>query len=103
LCGYDWTLRGVDVGAGTVDFYAPIFPGIGYHIAQPIGDYVASFAAHLPSGSEPAFACNCILNYVYARLEGRSTAPLFGPMTFGEIAHMLLNQTAVSLTVTSNN
>jgi hypothetical protein len=97
------SIQSVDVAAGKVDFYAPIFPGIGYHIAKPIGDYVASFAAHLPGGTEPAFACNCILNYVYAGLEGKSTAPLFGPMTFGEIAYMLLNQTAVSLTVNSSN
>lgn len=97
------SIQKVDPAAGTVDFYAPVFPGINYHVAAPVGDYVASFAAHLPSGSEPAFACNCILNYVYAGLEGRSTAPLFGPMTFGEIAYMLLNQTAVSLTVSSRN
>jgi hypothetical protein len=97
------SIQKVDAAAGTVDFYAPVFPGLNYHVAAPVGDYVANFAAHLPAGSEPAFACNCILNYVYAGLEGRSTAPLFGPMTFGEIAYMLLNQTAVSLTVTSNN
>jgi hypothetical protein len=95
------SIQKVDAGAGTVDFYAPVFPDIGYHVAAPIGDYVTSFAAHLLGGSEPAFACNCILNYVYAGLEGRSTAPLFGPMTFGEIAYMLLNQTAVTLTVTA--
>ncbi|MGD0475840.1 MAG: hypothetical protein ABSB70_21835 [Candidatus Velthaea sp.] len=96
------SIQQVDVGRGTVDFYAPVFPGIAYHVAAPVGDYVSNFAAHLPGGSEPAFSCNCILNYVYAGLEGRSTAPLFGPMTFGEIAYMLLNQTAVSLTVTSS-
>jgi hypothetical protein len=95
------SIQKVDAGAGTVDFYAPVFPDISYHVAAPIGDYVSNFAAQLPSGSEPAFACNCILNYVYAGLEGRSTAPLFGPMTFGEIAYMLLNQTAVTLTVTA--
>ena len=97
------SIQKVDAAAGTVDFYAPVFPEINYHVAAPVDDYVANFAAHLHTGSEPAFACNCILNYVYAGLEGRSTAPLFGPMTFGEIAYMLLNQTAVWLTVTSNN
>ena len=97
------SIQKVDAAAGTVDLYAPVFPEINYHIAAPVGDYVANFAAHLHAGAEPAFACNCILNYLYAGLEGRSTAPLFGPMTFGEIAYMLLNQTAVSLTITSNN
>lgn len=90
----------VDAARGTVDFYAPVFPRIDYRVAAPIGDYVAGFAAELrPDGPVPAFACNCILNYIYAGLEGRSTAPLTGPMTFGEIAYMLLNQTAVYLTI----
>jgi hypothetical protein len=94
------SIQKLDATAGTVDFYAPVFADIEYRVAAPVGDYVAEFAARLdPDGPAPAFACNCILNYVYAGLEGRSTAPLMGPMTFGEIAYMLLNQTAVYLTV----
>jgi hypothetical protein len=95
------SIRLVDAGAGTVDFYAPVFSGIDYRIAAPVDDYVASFSAQLdPAAPAPAFACNCVLNYVYAGLEGRSTRPITGPMTFGEIAYMLLNQTAVYLTLT---
>jgi hypothetical protein len=94
------SIQKVDAVGGTVDFYAPVFPGIEYRIAAPVDDYVAGFAAQLqPESVAPAFACNCILNYVYAELENRTTAPLTGPMTFGEIAYMLLNQTAVYLTV----
>ena len=94
------SIQHVDAGAGTVDFYAPVFPHVDYRLAAPIADYVAGFSAQLhPDGPAPAFSCNCVLNYFYAGLEGRSTAPLTGPMTFGEIAYMLLNQTAVYLTV----
>jgi hypothetical protein len=94
------SIQKVDAAAGTVDFYAPVFSGTDYHIAGPVDDYVAGFAAQVHSDSPaPAFACNCILNYVYAELENRTTAPLTGPMTFGEIAYMLLNQTAVYLTI----
>lgn len=94
------SIRKIDAATGIVDFFAPVFPGLDYHVAAPVGDYVADFAAALdPDGPEPAFACNCILNYVYAGLDGRSIAPLVGPMTFGEIAYMLLNQTAVHLGV----
>ncbi len=94
------SIRNVDVSSGIVDFYAPVFADLDYRIAAPIGDYVSSFTAALqPDTSPPTFSCNCILNYVYAELQGRSTAPLMGPMTFGEIAYMLLNQTAVYLTV----
>jgi hypothetical protein len=95
------SIRNVDPARGVVDFYAPVFPDVDYRIAAPIGDYVSGFAAKLdPNGPVPAFSCNCILNYVHASLEGRSTKPLVGPMTFGEIAYMLLNQTAVHLHVT---
>jgi hypothetical protein len=92
------SIQNVDPSRGVVDFYAPVFPDLDYRIAAPIGDYVSGFAAKLdPNGPVPAFSCNCILNYVHASLEGRSTKPLVGPMTFGEIAYMLLNQTAVHL------
>ena len=46
-----------------------------------------------------AFTCNCILNYVHSSLEGRRTGDVVGPMTFGEIAYQLLNQTLVYVTV----
>lgn len=95
------SIQSVDDAVGVVEFYAPVFPDVIYRLADPIGDYVSEFAAVLPGGgTHPTFACNCILNYLYAGLERKSTAPLFGPMTFGEIAYMLLNQTAVYLTVT---
>lgn len=93
-------IRDVDAVSGTVSFYAPVFAGVSYRMAAPIGDYVSSFAAQLHGDlPAPVFSCNCILNYLYADLAGRTTAPLTGPVTFGEIAYMLLNQTAVYLTV----
>lgn len=76
-----------------VDFYAPVFPGVSYRQAAPVGDYPTEFAAHTPDG-DVVFACNCILNYLYAGLEGRKTS-VHGPATFGEIAYQLLNQTLV--------
>ncbi len=90
----------VDPAAKTVDFYAPIFPGIDYRFAKPITDYARAFEhATASSDCEAAFACNCILNYLYAGLEGKTTGSITGPITFGEIAHQLLNQTMVRLTL----
>ncbi len=74
-----------------VAFYAPVFPGVTYRQAAPVGDYPTEFAKVAPD-FEVAFACNCILNYLYAGLEGRKTS-VSGPITFGEIAYQLLNQT----------
>lgn len=93
-------IQQIDSTAGTVSFYGPVFPNVVYRVAKPVEDYIASFHAKLPPQDKGlTFSCNCVLNYFYAGLEGRSTAPLSGPMTFGEIAYMLLNQTAVYLTV----
>jgi hypothetical protein len=94
------SIRSLD--AEKVEFYAPVFPNIDYHLAAPVHDYVASFNAKLrPDGPAPVFACNCILNYRYADLS-RATLRVTGPMAFGEIAYLVLNQTAVYLTITSD-
>lgn len=81
----------------TVELYAPVFTGKEYYFAENISDYKASFDAALKdlTGVKPIFSCNCILNYLYGELEGKSTSPFEGPVTFGEIAYQLLNQTLV--------
>lgn len=90
----------VDTAAHSVDLYAPVFPGVDYRFAKPITDYVEAFAQKTAeAGQESSFACNCILNYLYAKLEGKKTGAIVGPITFGEIAHQLLNQTMVQLNI----
>lgn len=84
-----------------VYFYAPVYTNTVYKIAKPIDDYVFEFFKQIPVGvsKKVVFSCNCILNYLYAELEGRPTFSFAGPITFGEIAYRLLNQTMVYLTV----
>jgi len=84
-----------------VNFYAPVFNDIEYHFASPVGDYVNEFNSALPAADAEnvAFCCNCILNFLYSELEGKKTGKLTGPMTFGEVAYQLLNQTLVYLTL----
>jgi hypothetical protein len=92
------SFQAVDEATGVVQFYAPVFKGTTYKLARPVGDYSSEFARAVPgSDFEPAFSCNCILNYLYGGLEGRKTAAMKGPITFGEIAYQLLNQTLVFL------
>lgn len=90
------SIKGVDSIAGRVDFYAPVFDDVEYRLAAPV-DF------NLAQGAEvealPLWSCNCILNYLYCGLEGRTTGALTGPMTFGEIAYLLLNQTQVYLSI----
>ena len=90
-----------DPASGIVTFFAPVFNGIEYRLAEPVGDYAASFAAAVKRADvDAAFACNCILNYRYGALEGKTTGHVVGPITFGEIAYQLVNQTLVYLSIT---
>lgn len=89
----------VDFERGTVDLYAPVFPGVEYRIAEPVGDYVEGFLHALPHNAHPILACNCILNFLYGELEGKKTEGMTGPFTFGEIAYQLVNQTLVYLEI----
>ena len=88
---------------GKVNLYAPVFSGIRYKHAKQISNYAEAFAGSLqkshPDAKSVIFSCNCILNYLYSGLEGRKNGPFIGPVTFGEIAYQLLNQTVVYLEI----
>lgn len=91
------SFQAVDTEAGEVKFYAPVFAGVEYRLARPQENYAGSFAAQVGQGGAGTYSCNCILNYLYGELEGKSTAGFTGPVTFGEVAYILLNQTLVKL------
>ncbi len=94
------SFRDIDKGNKVVSFYAPVFHGVEYKLAKPVNEYIDSFINALPKlDNGVSFSCNCILNYLYSELEGKKTPPMFGPMTFGEIAYQLLNQTLVYLEI----
>lgn len=94
------SVQAIDEEAKKVHLYAPVFEGMEYRIASPVENYESDFSAEISKKqAEPIFSCNCILNYLYAGLEGKKTADIKGPMTFGEIAYMLLNQTMVYVTL----
>lgn len=90
------SLKGIDREGRRVEFYAPVFEGIEYRFARAPGT-LPEIAAD--DGGGARFSCNCILNYLYGELEGRRTGRFTGPMTFGEIAYLLLNQTLVHLSI----
>jgi hypothetical protein len=97
------SIQSVDTAAGKVDFYAPVFDDVEYRQAQAVDDYPRAFTRALPGdASGMQWSCNCILNYLYSELEGKRTGRITGPMTFGEVAYQLLNQTMVYLRLESN-
>lgn len=94
------SLQRIDERGDEVSFYAPVFKGIRYRFAAPIDDYVEAFQHAIPHLDQPVvFSCNCVLNYLYSELAGKHTAHITGPMSFGEIAYQLLNQTMVYLLI----
>lgn len=94
----------IDEDLKEVSFYAPVFKGVTYRFAKPLADYVDAFAKYTGNlKTEPIFSCNCVLNFLYAALEGRKTGTAVGPMTFGEIAYILLNQTFVYAQIENRN
>lgn len=93
-------LQTVDQEQGRVSFYAPVFHNVTYKFATPLTNYVGQFTSQLPHNDNSiVFSCNCILNYVYLDLEHQRLGNIGGPITFGEIAYQLLNQTLVYLTI----
>jgi hypothetical protein len=102
----DYAGNGVNVSFksvenGVVNLYAPVFDGIQYRIAQNIADYEKEFNLKIAEieKTKAEFSCNCILNFLYGKLEGKKVAAFEGPITFGEIAYQLVNQTLVYVTV----
>lgn len=91
------SIKAVDSEKGVVSLYAPVLAGEEYRFAVDVGNYMDAFAPKLTGMEEkkPVFSCNCILNYLYGDLAGKATPPFEGPVTFGEIAYQLLNQTLV--------
>ena len=93
------SFQNIDVEKGEVALYAPVFPGIDYRLARPVGDYAAAFRKRLAEydTSGVVFSCNCILNFLFGELEGKAIGGVEGPITFGELGYQLLNQTLVAV------
>ena len=86
---------------GIVNFYAPVFKGIKYRMARPISNYESLFNKRIAKHKHTAavFSCNCILNFLYGELENKKIEAFTGPITFGEIAYQLVNQTLVYVSI----
>ncbi|HEX7557355.1 MAG TPA: hypothetical protein VF338_12070 [Leptolinea sp.] len=106
------SIKAVDAENKVVSFYAPVFKDFRYRFAQPVENYFREFMSQVleddfdefssttaANQKTVLFSCNCILNYLYSNLEGMRTGDMTGPITFGEVAYQLLNQTLVYLTV----
>ena len=99
--GNDVNISIKSIEDGTVNFYAPVFKRIKYRMAKAVSDYEDLFNSRISEheNSEAIFSCNCILNFLYGDLEHKKLNAFSGPITFGEIAYQLVNQTLVYVSI----
>ncbi len=100
--GVNVSIQSIDESKNEAVLYAPIFKGVKYRFPDPRGSYEKMFKDAIIGHNDTdksQFSVNCILNYLYSGLEGKKISELVGPITFGEVAYQLLNQTAVYLTI----
>jgi hypothetical protein len=97
------SVQSIDYERGEVQFYAPVVGNEPYRFAHdlplagrkfPKGRHAADIAAN-------SINCNCVLNFLHFGVGETASGGYFGPVTFGEIAYILLNQTLVSLQLRS--
>jgi hypothetical protein len=105
------TILMADSQSGRVMFLSPVSPALTYRFAEDVLDYAAEFtrAAAEIELDQAAHACICALHYHYAGLipshdsdlpPHNTTAPdITAPVTFGQIAYTVLNQTLTCLTI----
>ena len=80
---------------------APLFPGITYRFAKPLGEYSEVFRSKIQSieYKNCVFSCNCISNMFHGDLLKYDLGGFYGPYVYGEIAYQLVNQTLVYLQI----
>lgn len=93
------SIQAVDAEKGEVTLYAPVLAGVEYRQAQGLANYAETFSDKAGDAGAGQFSCNCILNYLYGDMTGKRTGAFTGPVTFGEIAYVLLNQTLVRMEI----
>jgi hypothetical protein len=99
--GVDVNISVREIKDGAVDLYAPVFREIEYRFAENVPNYADALNAEIEKldMANVEFACNCVLNFVYGELENKKLGGLYGPVSFGEVAWSLCNQTLVYLRV----
>jgi hypothetical protein len=99
--GADVNISIKEIVDGKVHFYAPLSEDVCYRFAKNVENYADAFRNKLDGiqNKESVFTCNCVLNFQYGELEHKDFGTLYGPVTFGEIAWQLINQTLVYLQV----
>ena len=84
-----------------VSFFAPVFRNQVYKFAAEVGDMTEMLQQEVDKHKDhPIFSCTCIGNFIYGIMDGKFDPGNFtGPISFGEIAQVLHNQTFTYLSL----
>ncbi len=90
-----------DPHGGTTTFLAPVDPGLTYRFAEPVLDYPEELDRALVQLPRDASGLSsvCLQNYLHGRLRQAIGLPCQGPVSFGQIAYNVLNQTLACLRI----
>ena len=90
----------IDAETRSVQLYAPVMHGRVYRLgSSPPGYREELIRVAAAMDVKPVLTVNCVRNLAIGGLEGHHFNPLPGPAVFGELAHVLMNQTLVYLTI----
>jgi hypothetical protein len=94
------SLRSLDAATHTVQLFAPVMRGHVYRLGDAVTGYRDRLIRTIEQRAlRPVLACQCFHNYAFGGLQAPSPYPLPGPVVFGELAHVLMNQTLVCLSI----
>jgi hypothetical protein len=83
-----------------VKLYAPVYKGIKYDLAKQEESYYDMLIKNIQIEDNFILPNLCVLHFVYAELQKKHTDKIpNAPATFGEIAHILVNQTLAYLSI----
>jgi hypothetical protein len=94
------SMKAVDDDARAVHFFAPVMRGRVYRLGDAVSGYRDRLIKIIQERAlQPVLAFNCFHNYAFGGLMAPAPYPLPGPAVFGELAHVLMNQTLVCLSI----
>lgn len=94
------SFKEIDESGQIVKLYAPVYRGIKYGLARQEKNYFEMLIKNIHIENNFILPSLCILHFVYGELQNKHTNKIPDvPTTFGEIAHILVNQTLTYLTI----
>lgn len=99
-CGIRVNVSFRSIDEGQVHFFAPVFRNVEYRMAAPIPNIRETIRDSMPKGPFiSAFNCLCMGNFRLGMMDGLVDDVPEGPVAFGEISHIVLNQSFTCLRI----